>query len=867
MSRKVIPLNDFALQIPLLQTKLLVPRELSGLVDRPRLHTRLNGMLQGRLILVTAPAGFGKTTAVAQWAGKKDFPVAWLSLDSGDNDPVRFWTYVAAALRGLQPDIGVETEPMLRSSTSPPWEAAISLLIDDLSHIPFDFALVLDDYHAISEPLVHETLSFLVRYAPGQFHLIIAGRAEPPLSLPRHRAAGQVAELTDRDLVFAAGEVAAFYRQRNIELTGEEVEKLASRTGGWAAGMQMAAMSLLESSNKAAAIERFGGRDSLLAGYFLEEVFEGFGPDVQEFLLQTSILGHLSGPLCQAVTGRPDSGAVLATLGRTCGFVACLDDQWYMYHHLFAEFLQGFLKERYPKQIRSLCGKAARWCEDGGLTAKAVDYFLQGEEYGQAACLVERLVLEMLNLGETATLFRWLQALPPEVVNESPALCVAQAWADAAANRTAGVEHWLERADNSCRDANVKLPGGGRNNMAVDMAVLRAYLAVKRKDVPGTLRWLSQAGQAPERDFTYGRSVALQPLGTSLLGGPLGWFGRLKEKARAMESGAYLKFRSLAKPAARAGYALVANAEALYEWNKIDAAVKILVEGMEEAQRAEEAGALVPALFTLAKIHLARGDLAAALKVAAEGEKKVRALDRLQWLFPLAALKARINLAAGDTEAVNAWLAHNRLDIYDHLSTARAYEHTTLARVLLARGQREEALLFLERLLVFAEKEQWLPQTIEVSNLLAIARDAVGRTAESLEILRRNLALGRDNGYLRSFVDEGELLLVLLRRLSRSRKLTEGEAGYVRRLLDLLRESPVLRYPGLQAVSARCDSLTTRELAVLRLAAAGLDNRTIAREMSVGLETVKTYLARIYGKLGVDGRRDAVKRAQELGIL
>lgn len=871
MKRKIIPLNNYTLRVPLLQTKLQMPLSLSGLVERPRIYSFLDGMLHNSgLSLVTAPAGYGKTSAVVQWAEQKGFPVAWLSLDDGDNDPLRFWTYVTAALSGIGEGLGKETVPILHSSTNPPWETVISLLIDDLAQLPFDCILVIDDYHLISEPLVHETLSFLLRYAPRQLHPIIIGRTEPPLPVSRLRTSGQVAELTVQDLVFATGEAAAFYSHRNIDLTGEEVEKLTKRTGGWAAGLQMAAMSLLKSDDKAATIERFGGRDRLLASYFREEVFGGIGPNVQEFLLQTSILGHLSGPLCEAVTGRLDSGAVLTALAQASGFVTCLDEKegWYVYHHLFAEFLRGLLQEKYPEQIPGLYGKAARWCEDVGLTAKAVDYFLQGEDFQHAAGLVKRLFLEMLGWDETATLFRWLQALPAEKLNESPALCMAQAWAAVAANQPAEVERWLNQADAVSRD--IKQNGiSDTNRIAIDRAVLGAYLAVKRRDVPESLRWLAQAGQARKKFFTYTLINILQSQEPSLLGGVLGGFGHLKEKAQAMESGSYLKVRALVAPAIRAGYALVANAEALYEWNKQDDATRSLAEGMEEAQRMEEAGALVPALFTFSKIHFARGDLAGALTVATEGEKIVRSLSQPQWLLPLAALKARLHLAAGDAPAVEEWLAGSRLDVYDRLSAARTYEHITLARVLLARGWRDEALLLLERLRVFAEKEERLPGIIEITNLQAMALDAAGRTAEGLEILRQNLVLGRENAYLRSFVDEGAPMMALLRRLGRSREQEEGESAYVRQLLSLLRGSPVISYPGLQTVPAAhlAEPLTAKELAVLHLLAQGMDNRSIAAELGVKPVTVKAHLTSIYGKLGVTGRREALELSRESGLL
>lgn len=865
MSGKVVPLNDLSFQIPLLQTKMLVPQAVAGLVPRPRIHARLDEGLQGKLTLVTAPAGFGKTTAIAQWVRERELPAAWLSLDAGDNDPVRFWSYVTAALRRLDSGLGAATAAMIQTSGSPAWETALSLLIDEMEHLTFDAALVLDDYHGISEPLIHETVSFLVRYAPPHLHPVIAGRNEPPLSLARLRAGGKVAELTARELGFADEEAFAFYTQRDIRLTREEAGRLAERTGGWAAGLQMAAVSLREAGNQATVIDHFGGGDRFLAGYFLEEIFSRFEPDVRDFLLQTSILNRLSGPLADAVTGRSDGGAVLAAVVRNCGLMDRLDQDWYVHHQLFAEFLRSLLMERDPKQVGDLYGRAARWCSTGGLLQEAVDYHLQGKHYDQAATLASRLVSDMMGRGETATLFRWLAALPRSELDRRPDLCVAQAWASAAAGRVGEAEQWLGQADAICRGSGED--GACDTMTGATRSVLEAVLAVKRSDVPGVLRWLAQASQAGDQLSVQTLIRILQPLEPSLLGSVLGGFGRLKAKAQAMESGVHLKFRALVDPADHPGFTLVANAEALYEWNRIDAAVRSLLEGIEEAQRTGEDGALVPALFTLARIHVARGNLTAALAVAAEGEKSVRRLRRPQWLPALAALGARLHLTAGDASAVEGWLAQSRLDVYDRLSAARAYEHTTLARVLVARGGQQEALLLLERLLVFAEKEQRLPSIIEISNLMAIAWEAIGRTAEALDMLRRSLALGRENAYLRSFVDEGAPMLSLLRRLARNR--AEQESDFIRQLISLLRASPILGYPGLQAVPAArlTEPLTAKELAVLRLAAQGLERRSIAREMSIGEETVKTHLTGIYGKLGAEGRRDAVRRAKELGIL
>jgi len=756
VNRETASSQHLSSQIPLLQTKLLAPRALSDLVLRPHLDASLDRSCSGKLTLVTAPAGFGKTTAVAEWIRRSGLKHAWLSLDSEENDPVRFWSYLTAAISNLKQDLGGNLKAMLRSSTNLPWEAAISLLIDELGAISFDFALVLDDYHLIKEPLVNDTLLFLVRHAPEGMRTIIMSRSEPSLPTSRLRLTGQVTELTARDLCFNEAEAKLFYRQRNVHLADEDVARLVDRTGGWAAGMQMTALSLLAGNDKSVVLERFQGNDRHLAGYFMEEVFDRFLEPAQSFLLQTSILERLCGPLCEAVTGEQDGNDALDTIARQGGFLSCLDerDGWYTYHQLFAEFLRGILKQRHPEMIAALHRRAARWFEANDLLAEAIEHYLEGEESERAVDLIEQQAPGMLGRGEAAIITQWIGALPPIVVNQSLRLCLAQAMAGIAADQMDCVEHWLEQAETLCWERGKRQPEGDDDLMGLNRVTINLYLSIKKGSVPEALYWTARAGEASDNysPFTYG--LMLENRECSLLGGVMGWFGRLNEKAQAMKS-VGLKLRGLVQPAARRGYLPVANAEAQYEWNQLDAAMKNLLEGMAEARDAEDASVLVPALFTLARIHLARGDLGAALGAVAEGENQVRALGQEQWLAPLAVLRARLRLAEGDREAASAWMECNRLDVYDRLSTVRAFEHITLGRALLGLGRGEEAIFLLERLLSFAGQEQHLPCALKTANVLAMAYDAVGMTARALDLLRENLALARKNGYLRTFVDEG----------------------------------------------------------------------------------------------------------------
>ena len=858
---------------PLLQTKRTVPRHLFNVVPRPRIYAHLDRGLQVAVNLIEAPAGFGKTTAVAEWIHARGIPAAWLSLDVGDNDPARFWDYAVAALSGLQPGLGTGFVAMLHSSSSPPWEAGLSLLIDDLAEVPFEHVLVLDDYHLIKEPLVHESLSFLLRYAPPHTHLVLAARTEPPLpQLPRLRAAGQIVELTERDLRFSVDEQVAFCRQRGIEHGDVTGESLDARTGGWAAGMQMVALSLPQGGDRVRAIERLRGSDRRLADYFLAEVFGDLSEAEQEFLLQTSILERLSGPLCDAVTGRADGASVLADLARQNTFLTCLDEQgdWYAYHQLFAEFLRAMLSQRHSGLAAELQRRAAYWYEAGGRSTEAVEYYLQGGYHEPAIRLIEGVAAEMLGRGENATLLRWVGALPTDALDGRPRLAVMLAWAAVAGSRLDEVEMWLGRVEAGAT-AGVQSGRGAVRSLDVDVAMLRMILAVRRLDVPEVMHWLGAADRMQGEVSLLIGGLAFETKEPSLLGSPWGWFGHLRHAKASLERGDYLRLSGLGGAAAQRGYATTMLAEMLYEWNRLDDAQRSALQGMEEAEEAEEPDTLVPALFTLARIQRARGDLPAALAVTAQAERKVRDLGRPEWLPVLAAQRVRMNLASGNLEAAAVWQSGCRLDVYDRLSASRAYEHLTLARMLLAKGGGEETVFFLERLLAFAEREERLADRIEAANLLALAMHAVGRTHEGLELLRTSLALGRENGYLRIFLDEGAPLQALLRRLRKlpSGERADGEAQQVRTLSSLLRDSPVGKYPGRAgiAASAMVDPLTTRELAVLRLVAEGLDNRAIAERMTIAVTTVKVHLNHVYAKLGVTGRREALVRARQLGLL
>jgi LuxR family maltose regulon positive regulatory protein len=415
---------------PILTTKLFIPPLRPNAVVRSRLIEQLRAGLHGKLSLIAAPAGFGKTTLVSTWLAACGRPVAWVSLDAGDSDPTRFLTYVVAALRTIVPTIGEELFAVLQSPQPPPIDALLPTLLNEIASLPQPVILVLDDYHTIDARPIDQALAFLLDHLPPQLHLAITTREDPQIPLARLRARGQLTEVRASDLRFTTAEAAVFLKQvMDLGLSAEDVAALESRTEGWIAGLQLAALSMRGRDDLGQFVRAFAGDNRYIVDYLIEEVLQGQPETVRSFLLQTSILDHLSGPLCDAVTGQTRGQAQLEALHRSNFFVIPLDDrrQWYRYHHLFAEVLATHLRTEQPDLVTVLHQRASGWYAQHGELTDAIRHALAAQDFARAADLIELAIPAMSRSRQEATLLGWLKTLPNELIRARPVLSVASA--------------------------------------------------------------------------------------------------------------------------------------------------------------------------------------------------------------------------------------------------------------------------------------------------------------------------------------------------------------------------------------------------------------------------------------------------------
>jgi LuxR family maltose regulon positive regulatory protein len=878
----------------LLHTKLSAPPLRPDTVPRPHLIEKLNlGLRAGRrLILLSAPAGFGKTTLLAEWLGHAKGEVAWLSLDEGDNDRARFQSYLVAALQDIHPDLGLEAQAMLLAPQRPPDEATLTSLLNDVNAAGHTTTLVLDDYHLIHSLPIHEMLAFVLEHLPANMRLAISTREDPPLPLSRLRARAQAVELRQADLQFTLQETGRFCRNTmHLDLAAEDLAALQQRTEGWIAGLQLAALSLQDSSDPARQVQALTGSHRYILDYLIEEVFGRQSPAVQQFLLSTSILERLSAPLCDALTGRTDGREMLLALERGNLFLYSLDvsRQWYRYHHLFAELLAHRLRIESGDQIPTLHRQASQWYAENGYPADAMRHALCANDWESAAQLLEQITEPLLNQGQVATLLGWYRALPQTVLHDRPRLCYEYSWLLILTEQIELANEFLALAE-SAADGEPPFVG--------QIAVARAFVARMRGDVRHVIELSQQALSLLAEDDHQSRAVAAVNVGIAQ------WYrGHLTEAARALDEAAQaaaeigndyahitarvflarLQAAQGGLQEAAAAYrrlihanpqiptivlARVDLANLLIEWNDLSAAAEQARHGREQGHRTADSELELDALSVLCYIRQLQGQ---AESVRALCDRRAQLMQH-PGLTPFAISHALgycalTALAAGDLQQAARWL--DQAPPLDQLPSVHAFLLLGLvrARLLLAQGRAKDAAHLLARRLEVAHQAGLEASLVETHAMLALCSPS---TEDRASHLSRALHKAASSGHVRAFLDLGHPMAEQLEWA-----VDHGvEQEYALKLLSAYQGSST-QAPGLAQRTAPIDRvssllvepLSEREIAVLRLLSKSQTYQEIAQTLYVSLNTVKTHVKHIYAKLQVHSRRQALRQAHELGLL
>jgi len=885
---------------PLLSTKLHKPSSQAQQVPRPRLLELLDQGSHKKLTIISAPSGYGKTTLLCQWLAGCSLRYAWLSLDKADNDPVRFLTYLVAALQQIDEHLGadvlddIQSAGMASAGTRSPLELVLTQLLNDIALIDGPLILILDDYHLIENTRIHEMVSFLLDNQPLPLHLVIATRVDLPMPLARLRAQAQLVEMRAGDLCFTVDEASVFLNDvMELALPTEQIAALEQRTEGWIAGLHLAALSMQAQENKAAFIEAFTGSNHYIVDYLLEEVLNRQPEPVREFLLRTSILERMTGMLCNVLTGRSDGQAMLERLEQGNLFIISLDEQrqWYRYHHLLADVLQSRLQQFHPEFVPELHKKASQWFEVNSFLELAIRHAVSAKDLQKASELIEQNAMSMLMHGELVTLLNWIE-LVEEIAEGRPWLCTYKSWALTLTGQLDIAEIWLHKAE-------CALPLAGqesREELRGHIEAIRAYIAEAHGDAGQAIRHAQKALKfLPEGDQAV-RSVVTFTLGTAyrLTGDSTKAIQALKAARRAarMAGNRYLElgavftladltfdqgklhqafdiYRQALRLAAQsrgkvlpaAGMAYFGLGLIHYEWNDLKAAQESTQQAIDLCKKWSHFVNLAASFVLLSRIKQAQGDLEQAEQAIHNAEELTRtyslALRAESWVT---AFRVQLWLAQGNLEAAKRWVDESSITMADEFSYLREAEYFALARVLLATGRYDQVLEFTHYLQNAAQAAGRMGSLIETLVLQALAYQAKADFPQALVALKGALSLAQPEDYLRVFLNDGASMAELLRRAG-----SQGiEPQFVAQLLPEFNQFSTASGAAAQPL---IDPLSEREIEVLHLLASGLSNLEIAGKLIITVGTVKAHTASIYRKLNVKSRTRAVSRARELEIL
>jgi len=919
----------------LLATKLYIPPIRPELVSRNRLIEQLNNGLHHKLTLISAPAGFGKTTLIGEWlastqnnnkkTNQTENEIAWLSLDSGDNDLARFLTYFVTALSrvdGGVTTIGRGALAMVQSTQSPPVESVLTMLINDLAGINGRVIFVLDDYHVIDSQGIHDALNFFIENMPSQIHLVMATREDPLLPIPRLRVRNLLTELRAVDLRFTSSEVVDFLnRVMGLNLTTEDIAALETRTEGWIAGLQLAAISMRGRTDINTFVKSFTGSHRLVLDYLIEEVLDQQSEDVQGFLLQTSILDRLTGPLCDALTGKDNGQQVLEMFDHSNLFIVSLDEErrWYRYHHLFADLLRQRLSQNQPDVVQSLHLCASRWYEQNKFMDDAIEHSLVIREFDRTTHLIADHADALWRRGEHQRLTYLLKSVPIELIFSKPRLCVFLAWYSFLNGQQEITKQCIQAAEEALDDksdhhaepispAQVRIIDPEKALLLGRIAAIRAFMDSFQGELSSMIQNAHRALDYLPDDERNWRRLSAMTLGdvygykgdipasydaryeayrvcktagdiyntmvaSSKLAITLRAQGRLQETIDLCEEQIQTATEIRQAQPPLIGFIMVVLGEVLAELNNLDKALDLALEGINITENSDNLLFVGWGYFNLIRIHFSQGNLAAVEEIIEKLEGLSQESNVPAWVMGLMATwQVRTWLAQGNLDGPSQWAEGRDLNInfespqFVEIDFFSMFDYIVLARIWMAQGQLEKTIKLLRHLFVIADNGGRRANMIEIMMLQALVFHKQGDANQALDALKRSFALAEPKGFIRTFVDEGPPMARLLyEALSH-----EISPDYVQRLLLAfpVQESEKAGSTQLHGpASELIEPLSERELEILQLIAGGLSNQEIGSQLYLSLNTVKAHTRNIYGKLGVNSRTQATARARAMGIL
>ena len=923
----------------LLSTKNFIPPARTNLIKRHRLFEKLDAGLNHKLTLISAPAGFGKTTLVSSWLNhfgthtneqhKDEFErvrAAWISIDERDNDPALFWSYVVAAFQTIVPKFGQNVQTMLNSGSAFSPQVVVTMCLNEFvesqqnEQVETQILLILDDYHLITTQTIHDSLNFMLDHLPPFLHLVITTRADPPLKLSYRHGRSEIIQIRAADLSFRSGESAEFLNgQMQLDLPLNDIETLSNRTEGWIAGLQLAALSLQEQSDKHQFVLDFAGDDRYIADYLIDEVLQSQPAYIQDFLLKTSILNQLTGPLCKELTGQNNSQTILDQLERYNLFLSPLDNrrEWYRYHSLFADLLRQRLRETLSEtEIAAIHQQASQWYEERGEIIESIEHAMLGQDFTNAAQLIVDWSGEIFQQFKLNAIVGWIESLPASITVSKPVLSMINAWALLALGKTKAVEDCLDSIENRIGIRTVNVTPGRLAELdpetrgaIIEVVVIRSVIAINQFNIQKTLEWcqavepylkdttqphlfnppsalrtvvlfnlglaneFSGDGLSSQKAFEEAAALSSEQKNANILTMSIAHLGQLQmlqgnlyQAEKTYQQALKLGAEVTGQQTPLAAIAEIGLGNLFFEWNELEQSENHFNAGIELANRWKHAESIFNSYLGLARLKYAKGDTPGAFALIQDLKVILEELGAKMLLPIVDAVRARLWVREGKLAEVEDWIEASKLTLDGELSYLQENDYITFARLLIAQKNYRDAESLIARLLDFSGSAERNSRVLELTILKAIVLHDQGSSIEAEQMIQRALNMAEPEGYQRLFLDEGASIASLL-YLAISHQENPGYAERLLKALEYPNEDQRKKQLDRVASETLIEPLSDREMDILECLAEGLSNREIAYRLTISLSTVKTHTRNIYAKLGVNSRTQAIAQARAWGII